>query len=642
MIDKSTIDKIFEVARIDEVIGEFVQLKKRGVNLIGLCPFHNEKTPSFTVNITKGIYKCFGCGKGGNVVNFIMEHEKLSYPEALRFLAHKYNIEITESHPDPKEYEQKQNLREQLYHIHQIAKNYFIQQLHETDEGKSIGLSYLTLRGLSPSAIRTFELGYSPSDKTALTRFLLKNHFEKSLLIESGLCIETSHGLTDRFHDRIIFPIHNLTGRVIGFGGRTLKKEDKAKYINSPETLIYEKGKNLYGLYFSKSAIIKENYAILVEGYMDLISLADKGVHHVIAGSGTAFTQEQLKLIRRFTQHVLLFYDGDEAGISAAEKAALTLLQEGFYVEILPLPPEDDPDSFIKNKTTEEILEYLRTHRKDYILHLIDLIPSAHSLSPYEKTQWIEKLAHPISRLPNLIMRNDYIKKLSSALQVEEGLLSIQIAQTSLAQKTAKEIPPTSPASPPPQNSVSNLIREAEYEYLRLLVTYGDENLTISYTDDEGVKQSYEIKINDQLIHEIKVDQLRFSDSTFQKVYDEYEKLHASYPDTLIQPLLLRHEDQEIVSFCSQILQTSYSISEKWKEHHIEVYQQDQHLERAILHAIKTFKITKLSEKIQQHHLQLQNPHLPEEETLTLLLNIQSLERKKNAIAKALGWTVIK
>ncbi|HPW67494.1 MAG TPA: DNA primase, partial [Salinivirgaceae bacterium] len=359
MIDKLTIDRIYDRADIVEVIGEFVSLKKRGANYLGNCPFHNERTPSFTVSPAKSIFKCFGCGKSGNVVGFVMEHENMTYVEALKFLAKKYHIEIEETEPDPEQLIQK-NKREAQQVLISFANDWFKEQLHKTQEGQNIGFSYFRERGFTDVIIERFQLGYSPSDRRAFSQAALKKGFKADVLTESGMSIERNDTLYDRFYDRVIFPIQGITGQTIGFAGRTMQKESNiAKYLNSPETVLYQKSKVLYGIYQSRRAITQNDSCFLVEGYTDVLSMHQCGVENVVASSGTSLTTEQIRLIRRFTQNLTVLYDGDSAGIKASLRGIDMILTEGLNVKVCLLPEGEDPDSFARKNSASAFVDYI-------------------------------------------------------------------------------------------------------------------------------------------------------------------------------------------------------------------------------------------------------------------------------------------
>ena len=388
MIPKETIDTIFETARIEEVVGDFVTLKKRGANMLGNCPFHDEKTPSFTVSPTKNIYKCFGCGKGGHAVNFVMEIDQLSYPEALKYIAKKYNIEVPEEEQTPEQIE-KSNLRESLFIVNSFANDYFQNNLHKTVEGKAVGLSYFKERGLSEEMINKFQLGYNPDSWDAFTNSALESSYKKEFLESTGLSIFKEDKAFDRFKGRIIFPIHSISGRVLGFGGRALKKEEKAKYLNPPESEIYHKGKALYGMNFSKSAIVKNDNCLIVEGYTDVISMHQSGIENVVASSGTALGTEQIKLIGRYTKNITLLFDSDNAGINAATKAIDLIHVESMTVKVALLPEGEDPDSHAKKYGGEGLTQYINEQAQDFVEFKINLLDEKSKNDPIKKINLI-------------------------------------------------------------------------------------------------------------------------------------------------------------------------------------------------------------------------------------------------------------
>ena len=368
MIDQATIDRINDAARIEDVVGDYVTLKRRGVNLIGLCPFHNEKTPSFNVSPAKGIFKCFGCGKGGNAVHFIMEIEQLNYYEALKFLARKYHIEVHEKELTPEEVAAR-NERESLFLVNEYAQKYFTDTLWRHVDGKAVGMSYFHERGFRDDIIRKFQLGYSLDQRDAFTRAALKAGYNKDYLVKTGLTMEYDDGrLNDRFRGRVMFPVHSLSGKVVAFGGRVLRKSDKmAKYVNSPESDIYHKSNELYGIYFAKQAIVREDRCYLVEGYTDVISMHQCGIENVVASSGTSLTGGQIRLIHRFTNNVTVLYDGDAAGIKASIRGIDLLLEEGMNIQVLLLPDGDDPDSFAKSHNASDFIAFIKENSTDFI-----------------------------------------------------------------------------------------------------------------------------------------------------------------------------------------------------------------------------------------------------------------------------------
>ncbi|MDZ4204285.1 MAG: DNA primase, partial [Bacteroidales bacterium] len=397
MIQKDVIQSIIETTRVEEVISEFVTLKKRGANYIGLCPFHNEKTPSFTVSASKGIYKCFGCGKAGDAVNFVMEHEHYTYPEALRFLAQKYHIEIVNEEPTEEQIVE-QNQKESLYNIYSFAQNYFTDYLFNHEEGKSIGISYFKEREFSDESVQKFQLGYCPGVWSEFTQHALKKGYEIQVLVQSGLTIEKGNDYYDRFRGRVLFPIHNLTGRVIGFGGRILKNDpSKPKYINSPESYIYNKSKVLYGLNFAKNAIASLDNCYLVEGYTDVISFHQSGIQNVVASSGTSLTADQVRLIKRFTPNITILYDGDEAGLKASFRGIDLILEQGMNVKLVLFPEGEDPDSFARKQRPVELKAFLATKAQDFIRMKTGLLLVEASNDPVKKAGLIREVLSSVS-----------------------------------------------------------------------------------------------------------------------------------------------------------------------------------------------------------------------------------------------------
>lgn len=426
MIDQATIDRILDAAQIVDVVSEFVTLRRRGVNYIGLCPFHNEKTPSFSVSPSKGLCKCFSCGKGGNVVHFIMEHEQLSYYEALKWLARKYNIEVKERELTEEE-KQASNLRDSLFVVNQFASEYFQNVLYNVEEGQRIGMTYLRSRGFRDDIIKKFQLGYSTDNRDALARTAIEKGYKPEFLEKTGLCYRKDDGtLRDRFWGRVIFPVHTLSGKVVAFGGRVLNaatKNVQMKYVNSPESEIYHKSRELYGIYFAKQAMVRQDRCFLVEGYTDVISMHQSGIENVVASSGTALTSDQIRLIHRFTNNITVLYDGDGAGIKASIRGIDMLLEEGMNVKVCLLPDGDDPDSFARKHNATEYQAYINDHEVDFIRFKTDLLIEEAGKDPIKKANLITSIVKSISVIPDSITRNVYIRECSEMLRMEERVL---------------------------------------------------------------------------------------------------------------------------------------------------------------------------------------------------------------------------
>jgi DNA primase len=428
MIDQVTVDRIMDAARIEEVVGEFVTLRKRGVNYTGLCPFHDEKTPSFSVSPARGICKCFSCGKGGNVVHFIMEHEQLSYFDALKWLARKYHIEVVEKEMSAEEMQVK-NDRESMFILNEYARDYYVRTLHEHIDGKSVGLGYFRERGFREDIIRKFQLGYSLDQRAEFSKEATRKGYSKEFLLKTGLSLANDQGeLHDRYRARVMFPVHTLSGKVVAFGGRILKKDEKtAKYVNSPESDIYHKSNELYGIYFAKQAIAKNDRCFLVEGYTDVISMHQAGIENVVSSSGTALTHGQIRMIHRFTKNVTVLYDGDAAGIKASLKGINLLLEEGLNIKVLLLPDGEDPDSFAKKHSSSDFIQYLKEHETDFIRFKTEILLKDAGNDPIKRAGLIQDLVESISLIADDITRSVYIKECSRQLDFDETLLHTEV-----------------------------------------------------------------------------------------------------------------------------------------------------------------------------------------------------------------------
>lgn len=431
MIDRATVEKILDTVKIEEVVGDFVSLRKRGANYLGLCPFHQDKNPSMSVSSTKGIFKCFSCGKAGNAVSFLMEHEHMTYWEALRYLARKYHIEIVEKEETAEEIAQRQRY-ESLLVVMDYAQKYYADVLWNTEIGRAVGLSYFRERRFSDETIRKFGLGYAASRPLTLCGKALKEGYKKEYLVDAGMCLEREESgeLYDRFFDRVMFPIHSISGRVIAFGGRTLKSDKTvAKYVNSPQCEIYDKSRSLYGIFQAKNAIAKNDKCILVEGYADVLSMHQAGITNVVASSGTSLTVEQIRLIKRFTEHVTIMYDGDSAGIKAALRGIDLILEEGLSVKVVQLPPEDDPDSFAKAHSLIEIQEYIEENEKDFISFKSDLLLQNTERDPIRRSQAIGEIVQSVSVVADPILRNIYADSVAEKLGQKPDTILARIAE---------------------------------------------------------------------------------------------------------------------------------------------------------------------------------------------------------------------
>ena len=647
MIPKQTIDEIFEAAIVEDVVGEFVPLKKRGANLLGNCPFHNEKTPSFTVSPAKGIYKCFGCGKAGNSVNFIMEHEHYSYPEALRFLANKYNIEVEEEEQTD---EQKiaANERESLYIVSNYAADYFKKQLHHSDEGKAIGLSYFVERGFEEATIEKFQLGYSPDQWTAFTDAAEKNGHNLSYLEKTGLTIVKGDKKFDRFKGRVMFPIHNLSGRILGFGGRILKSDEKAaKYLNSPESDIYHKSKVLYGIYFAKKAIIKEDNCYLVEGYTDVISLYQSGVENVVSSSGTSLTEGQIRLIKRFSENVTILYDGDAAGLKASFRGIDMILQEGMNVKVVLFPEGQDPDSYAKNNTTEELKEYITANAQDFIRFKTAVLIEEVGNDPIKRAELIKDIVGSIAVIPDQIKRSIYTKECSTLLDISEQAL-INETNKILRKKVSKRATQQEPIieddyvatqAEQKEGSGDDLVHR-EFELIRLLMMYGDQVIEVESLNEDEEKVKQEVTIAFYIISNMSSDEIKFENADYQIIMDFYtEKLNAETTPT--HQDFINYPNEAISRIAIDVFSSQHELSPNWEKHKIYVAKEEDHIKKAVYDAVYEFKFTKLNHLIAENQEQLKTV-TQEEEHLHLMKTQIHLQNIKKELADRLGRIVLK
>ncbi len=657
MIPKQTIDEIFDAAIVEDVVGEFIPLKKRGANYLGNCPFHNEKSPSFTVSPAKGIYKCFGCGKAGNSVNFVMEHEHYTYPEALRFLANKYNIEIEEEE-QTEEQKEAADERESLYIVSNYAAKYFNKQLLESDEGKAIGLSYFLERGFREDIIETFQLGYNPDSWTAFTDEAEKAGHNLKYLDRSGLTIVKGEKKFDRFKGRVMFPIHNLSGRVLGFGGRILKSNDKAaKYLNSPESEIYHKSKVLYGIYTAKKAITQEDICYLVEGYTDVISMYQAGVENVVSSSGTSLTEGQIRLIQRFTPNITILYDGDAAGLKASFRGIDMILQEGMNVRVVLFPEGEDPDSYAKSHSTEELKDYITTNAQDFIRFKTSVLIKEVGNDPIRKAELVKDIVRSIAIIPDQIKRSVYTQECSSLLDIPEQAL-INETNTILRKNIAKQTKHKSAPSPQQDQEIpddlffpeefqgekeekgSSDLKHWEKEIIRLLVSYGDKTIEVELNNEQGEKVKEEVSASLYIIENIVGDGISFENKTYQKLFDFYdEKLKKdelpSHQD------FINNADQEISKFAIDIFSTLHEVSPNWENFKIFPVSEEQLLTLAVERTVFSFKLSKVKVLILKNQEQLKTEK-SEDTMLQLLKEINALEQIKKQLASSLGQIILK
>ena len=662
MIPKNTVDIIIETAHVEEVVGEFITLKKRGANLLGLCPFHGEKTPSFTISSVKGIYKCFGCGKAGNSVNFVMDHLKLTYPEALKWLAKKYNIEVIEREITPAERE-LQTERESMLIVMQYAQRYFSETMLQIDEGKSIGLGYFKERDLKDDIISKFQLGYSLEEKNSFTNTAIKNGYTPKYLAKTGMSILSNRyvegneikgsDLFDRYAGRVMFPIHDDGGLVVAFGGRTLTKDKKiAKYINSPETEIYNKSKILYGLWLGKKTIQEKDACYLVEGYMDVIAMHQAGIENVVASSGTSLTVDQIKSIHRFTKNIVVLYDGDDAGQKASSRAIPLLLEEGMNVKLLQFPDNDDPDSFSRKVTIQEFHDYIETNVTDFLYFKTKKLKEQTKNDPIKLAGVIKDIVENIAIIPDNIIRSIYIKECSNIMEIEESILQLEVnkIRRKVSPKQKKE------DSAFDENSQTEILNQnnfqetnentilkfdsEEKELLRIMLLHGNILVKIdSETENEVAADDLEITISEFILYELWRDQISFENPIHQVILDEYilELSHDRIP--AIQHFSMS-QNPIISSFVINNIINNYELSNKWEKLGVYISEEINDIKKSTENLLFSLKEKKINSFINQKQdlLKLTNP----EETEHIIKEIIQLIDLKKRVNKLLGRIVIK
>lgn len=597
-IPREKVEEILQAAHIEEVVGEFLTLKKRGANLIGCCPFHNEKTPSFSVNPARNIFKCFGCGKAGDSAKFLMEHEHLSYPEALRYLAKKYNIKVEEKALSADEL-MAQSKREQMFNINDFANKYFVNSLWNSEEGSTVGLAYFRERGFMNPIIERFQLGYCPTPNDAFAKYAVQNGYSKELLLEMGLCKDGSKGLYDFYHGRVMFPIHNITGKVIGFGGRTLFTDKTiAKYFNSPENEIYKKKDTLYGICFAKNAISKEDNCILVEGYFDVLRMHQIGIENVVASSGTSLTMEQIRLVKRYTKNITMLYDGDSAGVHAAIRGTDMILSEGMNVRVVLLPPEHDPDTFGKDYPADEVKAYLKDHAQDFIRFKTELLMKDAANDPIKKSQTIRDIVTSISLIPDSIFRTIYIKECSRILEMPEQTLANELNKLLRAQlkkelgKDGENLPEDKVTSPPQKvDDIEESLPLGYYqerELVRLMLMYGSEMITDEYENEDGETVLENVSVAQFITDALNNDNISFVDETHRKIFDIFDQAinEGAIPS---DRFFTSHEDAAISQLAADLLSTPYRL-DGWEKRSIFVKKEEDVLKANVVSSIYRYE----------------------------------------------------
>ncbi len=653
MIPRETVEQIFDAADIIEVIGDFVTLKKSGSSYKGLSPFVNEKSPSFMVSPAKGIFKDFSSGKGGNVVSFLMEHEHFSYVEALKWLAGKYGIEIKEKERTPEEIA-AQGEKESLFLINLYARDFFMEQMFNTREGKAIGLSYFKERGFNEATIKKFELGYSPERSDAFAKSAIEKGYKLEYLVKTGLVKANDRGMYDFFRGRVLFPIHNITGRVLGFGGRTLKSDKKiAKYFNSPESEIYHKSNILYGLYQAKNELIKEDECYLVEGYTDVISMHQAGVINVVASSGTALTDGQIRLIKRYTNNITILYDGDKAGIKASFRGIDLILAQGMNVKVILFPDGEDPDSFSRSVGIDELTNYLKTKRQDFIQFKAQILLKDAKDDPIQRANTIKDIVKSIGIIPDQIIRSVYIRETSHLFEIgEQALLNEVNKHLAEQEKNAnkksynqREEAPPPEASPtelgiaPNKQKGKHTLERQERDLIRLMIQYGAQTIdvTVQNDDDEEIEVAY--PLSQYIIEELLSDELSIQNESYLKIFDEfYEGLQQGL--VVSDEHFIRHQNQSLSQTVIDISTPKDVVSENWtKRHGIMPGTELQRLKAAAEQSVAVYKLRVIENMIAENQDELKKSmeNLALEQ---LLIKIKDLTSMRNSFAEKLGIVI--
>ncbi|NBC81762.1 MAG: DNA primase [Bacteroidetes bacterium] len=614
MIDQATIQRIYDAADIVDVIGDFVNLKKSGQNYRGHSPFTNERTPSFFVSPSKGIFKCFSSGTGGNVVKFLMEHEKLTYPEALKFLAKKYNIEVVEKELSAEEIKE-QNERESLLTVTNYAQKYFTDQLFNSEEGNTIGLKYFKERGFRENTLHHFQLGYSPDQWDAFTQHAKEKGYKTDYLVSTGLSIEKNDKLFDRFHGRVMFPIHSLSGQIIGFGGRILKKDDKAaKYLNSPESSIYHKSNVLYGIYFAKNSIVKQNKCFLVEGYTDVLSMHQNGIENVVASSGTALTAEQIRLVKRFTPNITIIYDGDAAGLKASMRGIDIVLEEGMNVKVVLLPEGEDPDSFAQSHGQDEFLSFIETHERDFITFKTNLLLKDAAGDPVKRSGLIQEIVRSIAVIPEGITRSVYIRECARSMDIQEDVLYAEVnkIRREKAGKKAKqdkfrqqkeEATKTHQAKQEPVQPEFNVY---EKDVIRLLLNFGNN---ILFDDDKEP-----LTVARFIVREIEKDELSFSHAIYQEIFSAAKEMIEN--NNFEINYFTKHPNENITHTTVEFVTPHYNLSKIWSKNDNYIETEDMRLKEIVPEALIALKKDRINQMLKDNEQQIKNAQLNADQEL--------------------------
>ncbi len=655
MIDKATIDRIYSAADIVEVVSDFVSLRKKGVNYQACCPFHNEKTPSFVISPTKGLFKCFGCGKGGNAVTFVMEHEGMSYVEALKYVAKKYGIEVQERTLSEEEVKRNDD-RESMMVVNSWAAEWFKGALHDTDEGRSVGLGYFRHRGFTDEIIERFQLGYCPGGGDKFTRAALAAGYKEEFLTGTGLTIvRESGGYYDRFSERVMFPIHSMSGRVLAFGGRTLRTDKNvAKYQNSPESEVYSKKQTLYGIFFAKKAIAQQRNAILVEGYTDVISMHQAGVENVVASSGTSLTVEQVKLLKRFTDNVTVIYDGDDAGIAASLRGIDMILREGLSVRVVLLPDGEDPDSFARAHNALELQNFIRENEQDFITFKARLLAREAQGDVIKRAAVVGEMVASIAEIPDAIQRSMFITECARTMEVDEQLLISEVAKKRLSgpgaddqqrefirrQEAVRRAENAALVTPAGHVTAGSSIEELEKELVKYLIKYGHERF-----DFRDGRATTSLGVAETIMGDLRANGFTLRNPHYRALYDTYSAQHDEVGEgvEVLAHHFITHPDPDVCNAAVDLLTADdiYTLSKLWKRHDFSVASERERLPDALPRAVILYKSKVIEELSAELRARLKNPELSEVEAADILRRITALDRERTVIARRLSRLIL-
>lgn len=647
MITQATIQQILNRIDIIDVVGSFVKLKKRGTNYLGLCPFHNEKSPSFTVSPNKEIYKCFGCGKSGNTISFVMEHEKYSYVEALKWLANRYNIEVEETEVSA-EVRAQQQVADSLYILNSFAQQYFSKVLLDDEEGQAVGLSYLKERGFTESIIRKFQIGYCKESRNAFVTEALGKQYNRELLVKSGLAAVRNEELVDNYRGRIIFPVHNTTGKVIGFGARIIKKNDKApKYINTPENEIYIKSRILYGMYFARQVIDKFDECLLVEGYTDVTSLHQAGIENVVASGGTSLTTDQIRLVRKYTNNLTIIYDGDAAGVKAALRGLDMALEEGLNVKLVLIPDKEDPDSYVNKVGADAFRQFVADNKKDFILFQLEVALKDAGSDSQKKAAVVNQIAETLSRInktEDFTRQQDYIRQCAELLKIEEtgftNLVNKFIRErvNKMGSKSQQDMPPFPDDGMPPPMDSGEITDEG---FQLLLKDELQERAVVRALIEFGLKPWDEgHKVADHIFDELAEEDL-FDNQELLEVVSTYKLWY----DAGLEPTarnFFYHENQTLSTVVVSLLEFPYELSLKWKDKfQLPVVSREETFREEVISTLGYLKLRKIKRMMEENQRDLGLQHSPEEQ-ITLLQTHQALKQMERELLKNLGTVIVR